>query len=147
MKSSIVVGRITHHRKNPKISDFKFNHSMFLLNLSDLETNNLPWFIGNNKFSIFSINNNNYIDSRKISISKKIRSMISISDKIFESYSWYLLTTPSLIGYTFNPASFYFGIDNNNNKICMVEVNNTFGESHIYFLWFCYAFPIFFLCF
>tara|TARA_Y100001936_G_C15795480_1_gene518725 strand:- start:184 stop:756 length:573 start_codon:yes stop_codon:yes gene_type:complete len=47
-----------------------------------------------------------------------------------------ILTTPSVFGHVFNPATFYFQIDNQKNivELIIVEVNNTFGEGHIYIL-------------
>ena len=47
-----------------------------------------------------------------------------------------ILTTPSVLGHVFNPATFYFQIDNEKDivELIIVEVNNTFGEGHTYIL-------------
>lgn len=44
-----------------------------------------------------------------------------------------LVTMPRVLGYVFNPISFYFCLDENNNLIAVLcEVHNTFGEQHSY---------------
>ncbi len=46
-----------------------------------------------------------------------------------------LLTSPRIFGYVFNPVSFYYCHDGAGNLACVVaEVNNTFGERHLYLL-------------
>ena len=40
---------------------------------------------------------------------------------------------PRILGYVFNPVSFWFCVDENENLIAVLaEVNNTFGENHNY---------------
>ena len=47
----------------------------------------------------------------------------------------YLVTAPRFFGYAFNPASFWYIYDSNHELVRMItEVNNTFGERHIYLL-------------
>lgn len=47
----------------------------------------------------------------------------------------YLITAPKFLGYSFNPVSFWYlySVDNELTAI-IAEVNNTFGERHIYLL-------------
>lgn len=45
-----------------------------------------------------------------------------------------LVTMPKVLGYVFNPVSFYFCFDENKNLLAVIaEVHNTFGEDHSYF--------------
>jgi DUF1365 family protein len=45
----------------------------------------------------------------------------------------HLLTIPGLLGYVFNPVSFWLCLDTQNRLIAVVaEVNNTFGGRHCY---------------
>ncbi|KAF9728806.1 hypothetical protein PMIN06_005993 [Paraphaeosphaeria minitans] len=47
----------------------------------------------------------------------------------------YLVTAPRFFGYSFNPASFWYIYDKNHHLTRMItEVNNTFGERHLYLL-------------
>ncbi len=44
-----------------------------------------------------------------------------------------LITMPSVLGYVFNPVSFYFCLDSNKEiRAVIAEVHNTFGEQHSY---------------
>lgn len=47
----------------------------------------------------------------------------------------FLVTTPRLLGYAFNPVSFHYIYDVEGTlTVVVLEVNNTFGEKHIYVL-------------
>lgn len=44
-----------------------------------------------------------------------------------------LLTMPRVLGYVFNPVSFYLGTDSSQQlRVVLCEVHNTFGEQHTY---------------
>jgi len=44
-----------------------------------------------------------------------------------------LLTMPRVLGYVFNPVSFYLGTDSTHQlRVVLCEVHNTFGEQHTY---------------
>jgi DUF1365 family protein len=46
-----------------------------------------------------------------------------------------LITAPKLLGYSFNPVSFWYLYSADRKLSAMIlEVNNTFDERHIYFL-------------
>ncbi|KAF8246548.1 hypothetical protein K440DRAFT_553272 [Wilcoxina mikolae CBS 423.85] len=47
----------------------------------------------------------------------------------------YIVTTPSFLGYSFNPVSYYYLYSATQElKLVVLEVNNTFGEKHVYVL-------------
>lgn len=42
---------------------------------------------------------------------------------------------PRFLGYAFNPASFHYCYSRNNElKVVILEINNTFGEKHLHVL-------------
>ena len=46
-----------------------------------------------------------------------------------------MVTTPRFLRYAFNPVSFHYCYNKNNElKVIVLEVNNTFGEKHLYVL-------------
>ena len=58
---------------------------------------------------------------------------ITNTNTLREIESVELVTMPALLGYAFNPVSFYYGRDARNAlRLIVCEVNNTFGESHLY---------------
>jgi len=55
-------------------------------------------------------------------------------DPLYYPYA-YLVTTPSFLGYSFNPVSYYYLYSAAQElKLVVLEVNNTFGEKHVYVL-------------
>ena len=47
----------------------------------------------------------------------------------------FLVTSARYLNYIFNPVSFYYVLNTRNELLCVLaEVNNTFGEKHLYIL-------------
>lgn len=108
---------------------------MLLLNLEELYKGKLiPWPLKHNHPSIISIQDRHYIDSSSENLLGKLGKELSKADiNIQDNDQIFLLTAPAVFGYSFNPAVFFFIIDKNSSlKSCLVEVHNTFGESHCY---------------
>ena len=64
------------------------------------------------------------------SYAKRILEKYELIDKIQDIM---LMTMPRVLGYVFNPVSFYFCLDSNDFlRAVIVEVHNTFGEQHSY---------------
>ncbi|KAF1972770.1 hypothetical protein BU23DRAFT_508106 [Bimuria novae-zelandiae CBS 107.79] len=63
---------------------------------------------------------------------------VFLREKGVEDSEWsyaYLVTAPRFFGYSFNPASFWYIYNRDHQLTRMItEVNNTFGERHIYLL-------------
>ncbi len=136
MNSSIVAGKLTHSRILPVVHSFEYKHTMLLINLDDLgRDEKLTRFIRYNRRGILSIRDSHYIDHSANSINSKIQKIFSEVSEPLEHTQCFLLTTPAIFGYSFNPVSFYFLV-NQHGQITLVasEVHNTFGESRIYLL-------------
>ena len=109
---------------------------MLLINLDDLAPiGKLPKLFRYNRFGILSISDAHYIDDSSKSINSKIHNIFDVRMGNSEFTKCILLTTPAIFGYSFNPVSFYFLMNNRDQIIgCASEVHNTFGESHVYIL-------------
>ena len=136
MKSSIVKGTLSHTRFEPVVHSFKYKHTMLLVNLDDFKTKlKIPKLLKYNHWGLLSIRDSKYIDDSSKPINSKIHELFSDSLQDTEFTQCMLLTTPAVFGYSFNPVSFYFLINNFDQIIgCASEVHNTFGESHLYLL-------------
>ncbi len=136
MISSIVNGVLSHKRLSPVVHSFKYKHTMLLINLDDIEPiQKLPNFFRYNRFGVLSIRDSHYIDNSSNSINSKILKIFGNEIRNSEVSKCMLLTTPAVFGYSFNPVSFYFLMNDFNQVIgCASEVRNTFGESHVYIL-------------
>jgi DUF1365 family protein len=133
--NSIALGRLDHIRNSPSSRGFGFKHTMILLNLSNhIRKSHLPWPLKNSKYGLISIFNGNHIDfQNKPLIEKIIANTKGSKIRISKSDTIFVLSAPSVIGYSFNPASFYFVFDDKEIfKGSIVEVHNTFKESHLY---------------
>ena len=108
---------------------------MLLLNLKELYKDKfIPWPLKHNQQGIISIQDQDYIDSSSEHLLGKLGKELSKADiTIHDNDQIFLLAAPAVFGYSFNPAVFFFVIDKNSNlKSSLVEVHNTFGESHCY---------------
>jgi len=125
----LVKGKLWHKRFMPKPNTFKFTHHMFLL---DLKPQNLN---GNGNINrIFRINPANHLQQYDGDILTKLHKTLGLPPN-YDEYDYKMLTTPSFLGYSFNPATVYFCLNKTAKIIAVaVEVHNTFGESHTYVL-------------
>ena len=135
--SSIAIGTLSHTRKGNPTNSFRYSHTMLMVDLEQIQReHHVAWPLKYNRNGMIAIRNRDYIDDSTQHIYNKLVSEVSnSSSKIATGDRVLLLTTPSILGYSFNPAVFYFICDNNQNlKGAVVEVHNTFGESHLYCL-------------
>ncbi|MDC0035076.1 DUF1365 domain-containing protein [Chloroflexi bacterium] len=136
MRSYIVSGILSHQRYGTSSNSFAFKHTMLMLNTDQLEAGKkLCSLISIEKTGLLSIRFKNLIDETDKPIKEKILRLFEIEGNQSKSSSFFAVTTPTVLGYSFNPASFYFVVSGEGNiENCAVEVHNTFNESHVYIL-------------
>ncbi|KAF3931626.1 hypothetical protein ABW20_dc0103245 [Dactylellina cionopaga] len=88
-----------------------------------------------NWFTFFSVDPKNFMSSR-FGLDEKARRFLrlnDIDDTLFPHI--YVVTAPSFLWWTFNPITYYYVYDENLD-LCytILEVSNTFQESHAYLL-------------
>lgn len=142
IKSMLIRGLVLHDRLRPVSHKFVYPVFFLRLNLSEVD-HQLP----NNKSKlnsfIFGIN-----CWRPISFYFKDHgardgsNLLSWIRKILKGHQLpfdgevYLQAFPRIFGYVFNPISLWYCYDNAKNLIAILaEVNNTFGEHHLYLLY------------
>lgn len=106
------------------------------LDISELATldQSVAWF-GYNRRSLFSISDKDYAGSGPDTIDHKIRCMLNRNGVKRAIVRIQLITLPRVLGYVFNPVSFYCCYLSDGSVAALVaEVRNTFGESHHYVL-------------
>lgn len=130
---SLYHAHIYHKRLIPKINEFAYRGFYIKFSLEEKENLKSRLF-GVNKFNLFSFfdKDHGYRDgssldqwSRDILLASGIK---SFNGKII------LQTFPRVLGYVFNPVSFWFCYEQDKIVAIICEVNNTFGESHNYVL-------------
>ncbi|MGZ3765934.1 MAG: DUF1365 domain-containing protein, partial [Mucilaginibacter sp.] len=94
-----------------------------------------------NRFNLFNFRDRDHLQlpKEKPDVSKNVRQHITdylqIQGVTIDSGRIMVLTNLCTLGYQFNPVSFYFCYDENEQPVCsIVEVCNTFREMKPYFL-------------
>lgn len=141
LKSALYRCTVFHQRKQPRENSFSYRVFMFLIDLDELENMDRRLrFFGYQKFNLFSFYNNDHFKKSKsqsihLSVREKLEDFLAkrgvrqLPDRIE------LLTNLRVLGYVFNPVSFYYCYDKNNNVYCVVaEVTNTYGEMKMYLI-------------
>ncbi len=109
---------------------------MFYLDLDELPLlSKTSWMVGINKPTIYSFQENDHILSLGKTAKESALSYVRQKGMTQEVANVKLLTNLRTFGYIFNPVSFYFFFDRNNQPLCVVpQIGNTFGELKYFFL-------------
>lgn len=139
--SKIYSAKVMHHRIEPKKHSFWYNVYMFYIDLDeiDLLSTRLRWF-SRNSFNLFS-----FRDSEHLQLPRANPDQTKNTRQHLEEYlkgyginranlKIKLLTNLNVLGYNFNPVSFYFCFDEKDLPICCVaEISNTYREMKLFF--------------
>ena len=135
--AKICFGQVRHARLKPAKNSFAY--SVFTLRIPMRKrissANGISQLgLGDNKFSWLSFYDKDHGDGRSNSLEwatglVKRQGITDIDGEVW------LQTFPRVLGYVFNPVSFWF-FENSAGKTqaILAEVNNTFGERHCYLL-------------
>ena len=117
-----------HKRFFPKINAFTYGLYYLAIPVSDIES--LPIAIDRAGLLSFYRKDHGSRDGGNL---KDWISSILRSKNIPSDGNVLLITMPRILGYVFNPVSFWLCFDNQKNlQAVLCEVNNTFGETHSY---------------
>jgi DUF1365 family protein len=121
-----------HKRLLPKVNQFVYD--VFYLCFDIAKINNLSNKIFSlNKFNLFSFYEKDYGPKDGSSIENWAWNILKNQQIDKNINKIFLFTHPRVLGYVFNPASFLFCLDKQEKlQAVIVQVNNTFGESHCY---------------
>ena len=136
MNSRIFDGFVEHERFHPAHHHMHYNLHVYALDLAELVQldRRLPLF-GHNRHRPISLHDSDYLDAQPGSLRKKLLRRVSAHTSVQTIHQVIMVTSPRLWGYVFNPVSFYFCFNLQTQLVAAVaEVNNTFGEKHVYVL-------------
>ncbi|MEM7184643.1 MAG: DUF1365 domain-containing protein [Spirochaetota bacterium] len=139
MNSSLYITQVFHKRN--VTSSYRFRHKIFtwLLDLDELPVlqKKYPLLFGQNRIALFSFYDKDHFRflsekrTAKENVHRQLREL-GVEEPIDKIQ---LLTNLRILGYVFNPVSFYFCFRGESHLIgILVEVNNTYGEQKPYFL-------------
>lgn len=136
MNSRIFIGEVTHTRQQPVVHRFRYPVYYYAIDLQELSEldRSLGWF-GYNRWRPVALFDRDYLGREPGSIATKLMGHLRRRGLAEDITRVVLVTCARYFGYCFNPVSFYYCYGNDSNIRCLVaEVNNTFGERHLYVL-------------
>lgn len=123
--------RITHSRRGARKNAFAYRALYLILPLSTLGRDARPLFAFN-RFSLFSFHTRDHGDG-KTNLETWARQQLAHHGISEADGEIVLITLPRVLGYVFNPVSFWLCHDREHRlRAVIAEVSNTFGERHIY---------------
>lgn len=135
LQPRLFFGAVMHRRLRP--ADHRFTYPVYFLSipLSRVEALARPLF-GVNRFNVFSFHFRDHGARDGSHPLAWVRDLLAREGlaAIADGEVW-LQTFPRVLGYVFNPVSFWFCHDASGGlRAVVAEVSNTFGERHAYLL-------------
>ena len=136
MRSSLFHGEILHTRFWPVEHRLRYPLYLFGIDLDELETLNRSLrLFGLNRFRPAALFDRDYLTEGEGTIREKLLCFLLAEGITGPAIRIVLVTLPRHFIRVFNPVSFYYVFDPVEELRCVVaEVNNTFGERHLYLL-------------
>ncbi len=131
--SALIIGKVMHQRMRPVLHRFIYPVFFIRINLSAPEKLNSAVF-GINRWRPLSLYFKDYGPRDGSDLYSWVRQLLEMHE-INSGGTIFLQTFPRLFGYAFNPVSLWY-CHNTQGQLnaILAEVNNTFGERHLYLL-------------
>ncbi len=128
MKSALYTGAVMHARLSPSRHVFRYPVYMALIDLDELpQLDRRLHLFGWNRRAVTSFHDADHVDIRAVLFEHDV--------DLGSGGSIQVLTNLRVLGFVFNPVSFWWCRRGDGTLACIVaEVNNTFGERHSYVL-------------
>jgi len=133
LAGGLVRARIYHKRNRPKVNEFKYHAFYFCVNLQDIDRIKRP-LVSVDRFNLVSFHRKDFGPRDGSDLKVWIRDILKTNglgdvadgDVVLQGH-------PRVLGYVFNPVSFWFCHDRVGAlRAVLAEVSNTFGERHLY---------------
>jgi len=130
----LYLGRVMHRRLRPAANRFVYRVFFLAIPLARVESLDNRWF-GVNRPNLFSFRFADYGARDGSHPLDWIRGLLAREGLAAADGEVWLQTFPRVLGYVFNPVSFWFCHDRDGRlRAILAEVANTFGERHGYLL-------------
>lgn len=128
--SKLFRGEVVHERLVPEQHRFSYPMTFFGFDLNELPLlgESLKLF-GYNQAGVLSLWDKDYLRGRSDPIGQQLAEFLPPCG---EGEYTLLITSPKYFGYAFNPVNFHLRIANGTLIAVVAEVNNTFGDRHLY---------------
>ncbi len=130
----ILEGKVMHKRMQPKVHRFVYRVFYLCFSLHEKQALRAPFF-SLNRFNLYSYYDRDHGLKDGSDPGVWLRSILGEYGIDQADGDIILMTQPRVLGYVFNPVSFWFCLDQHGAlRAVLAEVNNTFNETHSYLL-------------
>ncbi len=134
MRSQLFTGHVRHRRTSP--TSYEFSYGVYYC---DFDLDELPEVsrriapLSYNRFNVMSFLDRDHFSEGRADVRTDVRVHLAECGVDVEDARVSLLTNTRILGYVFNPVSFYLVHSAAGDlRHVMAEVHNTHGEQHIY---------------
>ena len=141
LNNALLIAEVSHQRLLPKKHALRYTVYYLCFPLSQMQKL-AGRFLSLSRFNLFGFYQRDH-GFKPITCETWIRSILAEHTLTEANGEVVLLTMPRVLGYAFNPVSFWFCLDNKGAlRAVLSEVRNTFGERHCYLSYHDYHRPI-----
>ncbi len=136
MNSRIYVGTLSHARTHEAMHGFDYDLHLYALDIDELDRldGTTRWF-GHNRVRPLALHDRDYLHHGEAGLRDKVLRALRENGVELAPSRIVLITALRQFHYVFNPASFFYCYDASGRRACVLaQVNNTFGETHLYVL-------------
>lgn len=132
VSNGLMVADVAHARLRPQKNNFHYHVYYLCVPLSHLAIIKKLRLLSVDAWNLFSLNARDH-EVPKDGYEPWIRDVLAQYGVTQADGEIVLLTLPRVLGYVFNPVSFWFCLNTKGELACVLsEVRNTFGERHCY---------------
>jgi len=136
VKSRVYRGHIVHARTWVARHGFQYPVCFYVFDLDELDDlqRRVPVF-GHNRRRLVALHDRDYLAPGPEPLRRKLDAVLQAHGCADDVARVLLLTSARFLNYVFNPVSFFYCLRADGSLRCVVaNVNNTFGDSHLYVL-------------
>jgi DUF1365 family protein len=136
MRSHLLEGKVRHRRSHPFTYGMEHDVWYAALDLAELdEVDRRLRLLGRNRRGVVTFRDSDHLPDPARDLRAGILGHLRSEGEEPEGWRVMLVTSLRVLGYVFNPASFFLCRDERGTlRVVVVEVHNTFGERHLYTL-------------
>jgi len=129
----LMTAKVMHKRFFPRVNAFTYGVFYLCLPLAKIAGMKSSFLLGINRAGFFSFQTRDHGDRSGGDLESWARTFLKQAgiDSLVDTIT--LITFPRVLGYVFNPVSFWLCEDTQKKLVAVLcEVNNTFGQTHTY---------------
>jgi DUF1365 family protein len=136
MRSSLLEGKVGHRRSVP--FTYALEHDVWYAALDVDELDGLDARLRlfcRNRRGVAEFRDADHLPEPARDVGERVRALLRSEGEAPDGWQITLVTNLRILGYVFNPASFFLCRDEAGTlRVVVVEVHNTFGDRHLYTL-------------